>query len=123
MPSSGDAFSCSSKISLCSYRVLIVAEMVSHIRQKLNKHNPHIRGVTFLPIGNNKRQSIKQQSAKTRIVFCQIVHGWLEKVLLRTLFTCTIKITWLIILERKRYFEEDRIKIISRKIWKVPRCH
>ena len=49
------------EIGLGRDRVLVVAELIADIGQKLDQHDPDIGNVAFAPVGHGERQAVEDE--------------------------------------------------------------
>jgi hypothetical protein len=115
MPADRGAAARSAKVGFRSDCVLLIAEIVSQVRQQLDQDNSQIRRAGFLPLGNDLGHAVQHELAETGVILCQIGDIQLGFSRRRTGDgLAAIEITFASYFERELNAGKNRIKVLWR---------
>ena len=84
MASNRNALTCGAEISFCGDRILVIAQVVADVGQRLDQGDTEIGNMRFLPVRNQKSESVENQLPEAIVVFSQIIDVGLDANFRRT---------------------------------------
>src|SRR4030095_918198 len=117
MTSHGSTPTSGIEIGFGGNRILLIAQMVSAIRQGFHERHAQVGGVALAPLRQDSRHAIKHQTPEAVIVLCQIVdvRRWLD---FRWATTCwqAIEIGCALHFEREVHSRKAGVEILWRPL-------